>query len=99
MLLPRLGTVEPAHRGAQFLDGNAFDSSSDRFVLAQVVRHPQSGIKSRTNIMISPGTQHEYGPAMSLLDVPAFGSDGAVQVVVESPRGSGLKLNYDPDRC
>jgi inorganic pyrophosphatase len=36
--------------------------------------------------------------SMSLLDLSAFGADGTVQVVVESPRGSGLKLKYDPQR-
>jgi len=35
---------------------------------------------------------------MSLVDLPTFGPDNSVQVVVESPRGSGLKLKYDRER-
>jgi len=33
---------------------------------------------------------------MNLLTIPAFGGPGVFHVVVESPRGSGVKLKYDP---
>jgi inorganic pyrophosphatase len=33
---------------------------------------------------------------VALVDLPAFGLDGVVQVVVESPRGAGIKLKYEP---
>ena len=32
----------------------------------------------------------------ALVDLPAFGPAGVVQVVVESPRGAGIKLKYEP---
>lgn len=34
---------------------------------------------------------------MSLQDLPAFAPDGSVHVIVESPRGCGLKLKYNPE--
>jgi inorganic pyrophosphatase len=34
---------------------------------------------------------------MSLNDVPAFGPDDSVHVIVESTRGSNLKLKYQPE--
>jgi len=45
-----------------------------------------------------PGTVRESFARVSLYDLPAFGSDGSIQVVVESPRGSSLKLKYDHQR-
>jgi len=33
---------------------------------------------------------------MNLLTIPAFGGPGIFHVVVESPRGSSVKLKYDP---
>ena len=33
---------------------------------------------------------------MNLLTIPAFGSSGVFHVVVESPRGSAVKLKYEP---
>jgi inorganic pyrophosphatase len=33
---------------------------------------------------------------MNLVTIPAFGSDDTVNVVVETPRGSTLKLKYEP---
>ena len=35
---------------------------------------------------------------MSLQTLPTFESDGSVLIVVESPRGSGLKLKYESER-
>jgi inorganic pyrophosphatase len=32
----------------------------------------------------------------TLTDLPAFGHDGTVQVVVESPKGAAIKLKYEP---
>lgn len=34
---------------------------------------------------------------MNLIKIPPFGKEGAVHAIVEAPRGSGLKLVYDPD--
>jgi len=34
---------------------------------------------------------------VSLLDLPTFGSDDSIYTVIESPRGSSLKLKYDAD--
>lgn len=34
---------------------------------------------------------------MNLIKIPPFGKEGKVHVVVEAPRGSGLKLVYDPE--
>lgn len=31
-----------------------------------------------------------------LIDLPAYGDDGELRVVVEAPRGCGLKLKYEP---
>src|ERR1700758_4458903 len=31
----------------------------------------------------------------SLPDIPAFGADGTLRVIVETPRGSNVKLKYD----
>jgi inorganic pyrophosphatase len=33
---------------------------------------------------------------MALIDVPAVGPNGDIQVVVESPRGAAIKLKYEP---
>jgi inorganic pyrophosphatase len=33
---------------------------------------------------------------MNLLTIPAFGGSGVIHVVVESPRGSTVKLKYEP---
>ena len=33
--------------------------------------------------------------SMRLDEIPAFGKDGAIHVVIESPRGSAVKLKYD----
>jgi len=35
--------------------------------------------------------------APSLIDLPTYGSDKALHVVVEAPKGSTVKLAYDPD--
>jgi inorganic pyrophosphatase len=33
---------------------------------------------------------------MKLIDLPAWGEEGELRVVVESPKGSGVKFKYDP---
>jgi inorganic pyrophosphatase len=49
-----------------------------------------------TAVLLTTQVSIEAGLTTGLADLPAFGAKGEIHVVAESPRGSAVKLKYEP---
>ena len=76
--------------GSEHLDAKPNDLERYNYLIDESDRN-------ETTIALFMGRFHSQDQSMhNLIELVPYGKNGEIQMVVETPRGSNLKLNYEP---